>query len=79
VQTKLKFTKILFSSSGLKTSGIDSVSVFVDFYFGESVTIDKQDMMSKIRVWYGYDPIYDLKVKILTKNGIEKVKTIQTR
>jgi hypothetical protein len=78
-QVKLKFTKILLSSTGLKISDIDSVSIFVDFHFGEPVTINKQDMMSKIRVWYGYDPIYDMKIKILTTNGIEKVKIIQNR
>ncbi len=79
MQAKLKFTKILLSSSGLKISDIDSVNIFVDFHFGESVTIDKQDIMSKMHVWYGHDPVYDMKVKILTTNGVEKVKNIQNR
>jgi hypothetical protein len=79
MQVNSKFTKILLSSSGLKISDIDSVSIFVDFHFGEPVTINKQDTMSKIRVWYGYDPIYDMKIKILTTNGTEKIKIIQNR
>jgi hypothetical protein len=78
-QVRSKFTKILLSSSGLKISDIKTVSIFIDFHLGEPVTIQKQNMMSKIRVWYAFDPIYDMEVKILTISGIEKTKNIQNR